>query len=66
VYLECRKFFPTNHQVRKKGKHFNDEADHRKKPKLPKDASWKVLFSSIIGRQAVLTQSVCLDAHANG
>jgi hypothetical protein len=38
VYLGCRKFLSTNHQVRKKGKHFNGEANHRKKPKLPKGA----------------------------
>src|SRR4051812_23450099 len=38
VYLGCRQFLPPNHIVRKKGKHFNGEADHRKKPKIPKGA----------------------------
>src|SRR3954462_4834405 len=27
-------FLPTNHQCRKKGKHFKGEADHRKKPAM--------------------------------
>ena len=31
VYLGHRRFLPTNHQCRKKGKHFKGEADHRKK-----------------------------------
>ena len=31
VYLGHREFLPTNHQCRKKGKHFKGEADHRKK-----------------------------------
>src|SRR3954466_15486587 len=35
VYLANRRFLPTNHPVRKKGKHFKGEADHRKKPELP-------------------------------
>ena len=34
MYLEHRRFLPTNHQCRKKGKHFKDEADHRKKPAM--------------------------------
>jgi hypothetical protein len=60
VYLECRKFLPTNHQVRKKGKHFNGEADHRKKPKLPKGADvfgmvkdLEVIFGKGPGGQSV-------------
>ena len=32
VYLGFRQFLPTNHPVRKKGKHFKGEPDHRKKP----------------------------------
>ena len=35
VYLANRRFLPTNHPVRKKGKHFKGEADHRKKPAPP-------------------------------
>ena len=31
MYLGHRRFLPTNHQCRKKGKHFKGEADHRKK-----------------------------------
>ena len=34
VYLGHRRFLPTNHQCRKKGKHFKGEADHRKKPSM--------------------------------
>src|SRR3954467_2067570 len=34
VYLGHRRFFPTNHQCRKKGKHFKGEAVHRKKPAM--------------------------------
>jgi hypothetical protein len=51
VYLGCRKFLPTNHQVRKKkGKHFNGEADHRKKPKLPKGAD---VFGMVKGLEVI-------------
>ena len=32
VYLGHGRFVPTNHQCRKKGKHFKGEADHQKKP----------------------------------
>src|SRR5664279_1510467 len=32
VYLGHRRFLPTRHPVRKKGKHFKGEANHRKKP----------------------------------
>ena len=32
VYLGHRQFLPTKHALRKKGKHFKGEADHRKKP----------------------------------
>ena len=35
VYLENRRFLPTNHPVRKKGKHFKGVAEHRKKPEPP-------------------------------
>ena len=34
MYLGHRRFLPTNHQCRKKGKHFKGEADHRKKPAM--------------------------------
>ncbi|XP_073362175.1 uncharacterized protein [Aegilops tauschii subsp. strangulata] len=34
VYLGHRRFLPTNHQCRKRGKHFKGEADHRKKPAM--------------------------------
>src|SRR3954470_24697226 len=34
VYMGHRRFIPTNHQCRKKGKHFKGEADHRKKPAM--------------------------------
>ena len=32
MYLGHRRFLPRNHNVRKKGKHFNGKADHRPKP----------------------------------
>ena len=32
VYPYYLRFLPHRHQLRKKGKHFNGEADHRKKP----------------------------------
>ena len=35
MYLANRRFLSTNHPIRKKGKHFKGEADHRKKPELP-------------------------------
>src|ERR1041385_6367486 len=60
VYLGCRQFLPPNHIVRKKGKHFNGEADHRKKPKLPKGADvfgmvndLEVIFGKGPGSQSV-------------
>src|SRR3989337_2841768 len=34
VYRGHRRFLSTNHLLRKKGKHFKSEADHRKKPAL--------------------------------
>ena len=34
MYLGHHRFLPTNHQCRKKGKHFKGEADHRKKPAM--------------------------------
>ena len=34
VYLGHRRFLPSRHPVRKKGKHFKGEADHRKKPAM--------------------------------
>lgn len=33
VYLGHRRFLPMNHQLRKKGKHFNGKAEHRTKPR---------------------------------
>ena len=33
VYLGHRRFFPSRQPVRKKGKHFKGEADHRMKPR---------------------------------
>src|SRR3954464_1980464 len=34
VYMGHRRFLSTNHQCRKKGKHFKGEAYHRKKPAM--------------------------------
>ena len=33
MYLGHRRFLPTNHPVRKKGKHFKGKADHLTKPR---------------------------------
>ena len=33
MYLGHRRFLPSRHPVRKKGKHFKGEADHRMKPR---------------------------------
>ena len=33
VYMGHRQFLPVRHQVRRKGKHFKGQADHRTKPK---------------------------------
>jgi hypothetical protein len=32
MYLGYRRFLPRNHQVRKKGKHFKGQTEHRSKP----------------------------------
>ena len=32
VYMGHRRFLPVRHQVRRKGKHFKGQADHRTKP----------------------------------
>ena len=62
VYLGHRQFLPTPHPVRKRGKHFKGEADHRKKPKLPngdevlamvKDLDQIVIFGKGPGGQSV-------------
>jgi hypothetical protein len=68
VYLGHRRFLPTRHPVRKKGKHFKGEADHRKKPwertgddvfNMVKDL--EVIFGKGSGRQAVPNDA---DGHA--
>ena len=62
VYLGHRQFLPTPHPVRKRGKHFKGEADHRKKPNLPtgdevlamvKDLDQIVIFGKGPGGQSV-------------
>ena len=60
MYPWHRRFLPSRHLLRKKGKHFNGEADHRKKPThrtgddvfgMVKDL--KVIFGKGPGRQSV-------------
>ena len=60
VYLGHRRFLPINHLLKKKGKHFKGEADHRKKHDhrtgdyihdMVKDL--KVIFGKGPGRQSV-------------
>ena len=68
MYLGHRRFLPKQHPVRKKGKHFKGEADHRTNPKLPhgdviydmvKDL--KVIFGKGPGGQSVPNDA---DGHA--
>ena len=68
VYLGHRRFLPTKHALRKKGKHFKGEADHRKKPvhrtgddifDMVKDL--KVIFGKGPGGQSVPNDA---DGHA--
>ena len=67
VYLGHRRFLTRQHPVRKKGKHFKGEADHRTKPTRPtgdviydivKDL--KVIFGKGLGGQSVLNDA---DGH---
>ena len=60
VYLGHRRFLPKQHPVRKKGKHFKGDPDHRTKPTRPtgdviydmvKDL--KVIFGKGLGGQSV-------------
>ena len=62
VYLGHRRFLPQLHSVRKKGKHFKGEADHRPHPVLPtgddvfglvKDLDQIVTFEKGPGGQSV-------------
>ncbi len=67
VYMGHRRFLAANHPVRKKGKHFEHKADHRKKPKhhsgktgfaMVKDL--KVVFGKGPGSQPIESE----DGHA--
>jgi hypothetical protein len=68
VYLGHRRFLSTKHALRKKGKHFNGEADHRKKP-VPRTGDdifdmvkdLKAIFGKGPGRQSVPNDA---DGHA--
>jgi hypothetical protein len=60
VYLGHRRFLQINHVLRKKGKHFKGEADHRKKPRhrtghdtLDMVKDLKVIFGKSPGGQSV-------------
>nr|DAA02079.1 TPA_exp: transposase [Oryza sativa Indica Group] len=44
VYMGHRRFLAANHPVRKKGKHFEQKADHRTKPK---HRSGKIVFAMV-------------------
>ena len=46
VYLGHHRFLPSRHPVRKKGKHFKGEADHRTKPRHRTDRKSTRLNSS--------------------
>ena len=62
MYLGHRRFLPTKHALRKKGKHFKGEADHRKKHVLRtgdeildmvKDLPEQVIFGKGAGEKSV-------------
>src|SRR3954469_24056764 len=73
VYLGHRRFLPTNHPLRKKGKHFKGEADHRKKPvrrtgddilDMVKDLPEQVIFGK--GPGGNLFRMTLTDTHPCG
>ncbi|XP_071680518.1 uncharacterized protein [Lolium perenne] len=60
VYLGHRRFLTRTHPVRKKGKHYNSEVDHRKKPAKRKDVDifgmvkdLEVIFGKVPGGRSV-------------
>ena len=60
VYPGHRRFLPKQHPVRKKGKHFKGEEDHRMKPTHPNGTViydmvkyLKVIFGKSLGGQSV-------------
>ena len=64
VYMGHRRFLPIRHAVRKKGKHFKGQADHRTKPMhssgkdvfdMVKDL--EVIFGKRPGSQPVLNEN---------
>ena len=64
MYLGHRRFLPRTHPVRKKGKHFKGEADHRKTPVLRTGADvfgmvkdLNVIFGKGPGSQSVPNDS---------
>jgi hypothetical protein len=64
VYLGHHRFLPAKHALRKKGKHFKGEADHRKKPVLrtgddilDKVKDLQVIFGKVPGGQSVPTDA---------
>src|ERR1041385_5265620 len=70
VYLGHRRFLPSNHPLRKKGKHFKGEADHWKKPvrrtgddilDMVKDLPEQVVFGKGPGGKSVPHDA---DGHA--
>ena len=68
VYLGHRRFLSIRHLLRKKGKHFKGEADHRKKPDhhtgdhiLDMVKDLKVIFGKGRGGQSVSNDA---DGHA--
>jgi hypothetical protein len=68
VYLGHHRFLPSRHPVRKKGKHFKGEADHRKKPRhrtgddvLDMVKDLKVIFGKGPGGQSIPNDA---DGHA--
>jgi hypothetical protein len=63
VYLGHRRFLHIRHPIRKKGKHFKGEADHRKKPiyRIGKDVFGMVSDLEIIFGKGPSGQSVLSD-----
>jgi hypothetical protein len=64
VYMGHRRFLPIKHQVRKKGKHFKGQADHRTKPM---HRSGRKVFDMVKDIEVVLARDLVANLfRANG
>jgi hypothetical protein len=67
VYLGHHRFLPPKHDVRKKGKHFKGEADHRPKPvrRMGEDVFGMVNDLKLIFGKGPGSQSIPNDANGH-